>query len=452
MGLKDVLINYVQLNMEGMDKPYYLSIFRHLEIPIIIVIITSFLLLIFESELKRSLNKITNLKSFVLLLILLNVILQIIIITSTSSIPFSDSKYYVELGKNLALTGNYTNSFGNFTSFWPIGLPAIISVFFNLFTHPIISIKIFNILISSLFILVIYHFFKDKLTKVQLIILLMFFTFFPNNLFSANTILTDYPYSFLFWLVILLTFKLEERFGKYILLGILIGAASYLRPVGLIIPIIILFYYMQNSNIKSSLLRTGFVILTLIIVLSPWIYRNYNVFDEFVLLTTNGGFNFLMGNHAGSSGKINFNFEYDIENPNEPSEQREAYTNALNAIIKNPIKSIMRVPKKIIYSYIRGDSSITWSFKKTERNISPIFISTVFYFTNFLFYFLVITSILGLIFTLVVYSPESIDHLFMFITFMFLLIICLYVGNERYIVPIIPVHFYYFSKFLKQLS
>ena len=153
-----------------------------------------------------------------------------------------------------------------------------------------------------------------------------------------------------------------------------------------------------------------------------------------------------MGNHAKATGGLNFDFEYNINNPNEAEEDTKAYAAAFQSIIDNPLQTILRLPRKIIYSYYRGDSSITWALKSTEKTISPLMVSFIFYVTNMLFYFTAFLSLLFFIYGFRNNIKKPLDKLFQAVFIYFLVIVVLYFGNERFIISLFPIHCYYLVK------
>ena len=444
--LKGTLLNHFKSIKDIINKEYYLAIFSHLEYPVIFITIVLFLLLLFYSKINRIIYRIKSEKSFLVLMIILNIVLQAIILFTIKTVPFADAQFYVDLGKRLYKTGSYLNNNGIATSFWPVGLPAYLSMLMHLTSHFIIAAEIVNILISSLFILLLYFLFREELSVRGRIIFLLIFTLFPNNLFSVNCILTEYPFTFLLWSAVFIIIKHANNYWSIILSSIIIGLLAYIRASGLLIPIIIFIYLIKKDEFKVAFRKGLIMILVFSLVIVPWIYRNYQIFNKFVPISTNGGFNFLMGNHTNSSGDINFNFHYNYLEP-EPVASNEAYLQGIKDIISNPFSSIIRIPKKIFFSYYRGDSSITWSLKKTRNNISAVILSFIFFTANYIFYLLIGLSILILLTKKVKILNNGLKYFMISSYVFFILIIIIYVGSERYIIPLFPVHTFIIGKY-----
>jgi len=442
--LKKELMNIINHKVDPIDVIYYNNIFANLTSSGIIVEVLLLFIFYNRNQIKTWINLLSNSPYLIWYFIGMNILVQFLIFMEIQTIPISDSIYYIELADRILKTGSYISPNGYFTAFWPVGLPMFIALLMFLFKSWLIWFKLFNIAISSASLYVLYNIFKKYLTQKQLVLFLLIFTFYPNNLFSVNIVMTDFPFTFLLWCVIWLLSETKRQSG--IGIGVLLALICYLRASALFLPIIIFLFLLNYLTIKQSLLRILIISSFMLLILSPWIYRNYTVFEKLIPVSTNGGFNFLMGNHHDASGGLNFDFKYNADNPYEYEEDKLAYKTAFNEIINNPLQSLIRIPKKILISYLRGDSSITWSLKMSSNKIPPLLVSLVFFVTNFMFYLVVIGSLLQLVRRKNFESARDFHILLFLVLSYFLLLVMIYVGGERYIIPIIPIHFYYFAK------
>jgi len=445
MSFKDFLISRIYFMDEEIDYNYYYEIFSYIDISLILLsFIIFFIYLLYKPIIKIFSRVVTS--KFLIICILTQLLIQIVILINIKTIPISDATYYIEHGLRLAETGKYINEFGNYTAFWPIGIPALIAFFKILGLNEILLIKIINIFFSNLILIILYLYFKSLLSDSQIKLFLLIYTLNPNNILAAQPILTELPFALLSWSCLLLTLHSikYENIKLLFFVGIIAGLCSLVKSTGLILILVIIFFiaYEKSFVLKRLIL----FLLAAILVIGPWAYRNYTVFNEFVLTFTNGGFNFLMGNHYNSKGGTNFYFEYDITNPNEVEEERKAYIKGINIIKNDPLRFILRLPLKLFYSYYRSDHFITWSMKKTENQISPLFKSFIFVFTNGLAYVVYILSLFYFIF-----SVNSLIHLkeiqlILLYFFLTIVLILVYVGSERYIFPLFPVHLFFAIK------
>ena len=79
--------------------------------------------------------------------------------------------------------------------------------------------------------------------------------------------------------------------------GLISGAAILTRPTFIIfIPVSALWFFIIKREISTFLKSSLILIFSCALVLSPWIIRNYLLFDEFIFCNDAGGYNFFVGN------------------------------------------------------------------------------------------------------------------------------------------------------------
>ena len=95
----------------------------------------------------------------------------------------------------------------------------------------------------------------------------------------------------------------ESRKWHLIGIGLLTGFGILLRPTFLFfIPAFFIYLIFKRIGIKKALLNLLIVTLLTIVVISPWVYRGYKIYNRFIFITTTSGVNFWMGNNLNSSG------------------------------------------------------------------------------------------------------------------------------------------------------
>ncbi len=437
--LEDYFLKVIRNFSESLDLFYYLKIFIYLPRSIFVSILILSIIILLRERILNSLLKLDE-KLFITLLLVFYVVIQVNILLFIKTVPYSDSKRYLELAENLFISGSYINEYGNKTAFYPVGLPALLCLLKKFFDDMIIAGRILNIIFSTGTMFFIYKVFRLMMSRKELYIFLLTYFLFPNNFFSVNPILTEQGFTFLIWLLIYLFVNHKKYFS--IVGGLILGLMLYFRSYSLLILGVIFIYYLKEKMLLVKLREIFLMAILMVFMILPWIARNYQVFNSFVPMTTNDGFNFLMGNHKNSLGNINFNFEYNISNPNEAEESKKAYLKAFRELKENPIKLLYLIPFKLFHTYKRGDVYITWSLKQTENELNPLFVSVMFYLTNLIFYFVLIIGTMKLF---LINNFTMHQKFFIYLLISFIIVCLVYVGNERYILPVLPIHFYFFS-------
>lgn len=443
---KNFLLERVELSQDELDFNFYFGIFSNLEIAIILFILFLSVILLFWNAIKSFIISIRDLKKFFVVILVLAAIAKILFLIFVQTLPFSDAELYYNLAKRLSETGSYLNSMGDYSVYFPVGYPFILSLFFHVSSNPVLIAKIFNIVVFTGTLIILYNLFKAHLNKDQLIIFLIVFAFLPNNLFSSNVLMTDYLFLFASWLVLYLFLRHENSYTYLILIGVLTGLAAYIRPLALVFPILFLIYYLKFKTGKSPVLKFGLISCFMILTILPWAYRNYNLFGAIIPISANTGINFLIGNHANSNGGYNFDTSAFPDNKSEIIEDKLNFKKAWSDIADNPAASILRLPLKILKAYCRFDSSFIWSFKQTSNYIPVVLVSIFFYFSNALF-FLIIFFNLIYIFKCKISFNKRLNYLLLLFLIYTIFLIIIFFGSDRFIIPLIPIHIYLFSKY-----
>ena len=137
--------------------------------------------------------------------------------------------------------------------------------------------------------------------------------FLPNFLAYNNVIGTEVFFTFIFMLILLLQVypfqrqllhhgryrrRLSLRWLRVPALGILIGAAALTKPFFLAYPFVAaLYYWFKEKDLKKTAVFLGIVYLMTAVVITPWAYRNYTKFGEFIPISYNGGYVLYINNN-----------------------------------------------------------------------------------------------------------------------------------------------------------
>jgi hypothetical protein len=116
---------------------------------------------------------------------------------------------------------------------------------------------------------------------------------------------------FTFLVVLALTLWTIERPWAAFLTGLAIGAATLTRSTGLAVfgglvvteAVRLLGGRHGGVNVTRVVGRTGLVVVGVALVLAPWIQRNYELYGRFIPTDTSTGFNALLGNYEGATGR-----------------------------------------------------------------------------------------------------------------------------------------------------
>jgi 4-amino-4-deoxy-L-arabinose transferase-like glycosyltransferase len=176
------------------------------------------------------------------------------------------------------------------TSFEPLH-PIYLAIVYKLFGINPIASRIIQSFISAFTCLILYHLTKKLIDLQTAMLSYIISIFYPYFIYYTGVLLSETITLFLVCLF-LFTMSLTLQNNKSwfpILSGLLIGliflSKSVFLPFFLLSTLIILMF--GKSKIKNTILFCLFFI----IVISPWVIRNYGIYKTIIISPTKGGWN-----------------------------------------------------------------------------------------------------------------------------------------------------------------
>lgn len=135
--------------------------------------------------------------------------------------------------------------------------------------------------------------------------------------------------------------------GVSLLAGVLIGVATYMRPtwlyVGPTIAVVCLWSRRGNRSAKSILASIGWLVVGVVVTMSPWVARNYSVTGHLVPTILWVGPSLYDGLHPGATGDSDMTFferELLLEKMSEYEMDREYRRRAIAFASENPGRAL----------------------------------------------------------------------------------------------------------------
>ncbi|RUT35665.1 glycosyltransferase family 39 protein [Paenibacillus zeisoli] len=215
----------------------------------------------------------------------------------------NDDVRYLRSGQYLLEHGKliYYNPVTTLSAFIMPGLPVLIAGIMKVFgtgDAGIYAFRIFQALLTTASIGLIYlianRLFGLRTAKIAVVLAAAYVPIY----YAGDLILTETCFTFFLLLLsyVFLIALSKNRKRDYVLLGLVIAAAIYFRPTAAMLPLIIgMTWLFRREKLKLILRNTILLGLTLIICLSPWWIRNYQVFHQFIPLTNSSANPLLLG-------------------------------------------------------------------------------------------------------------------------------------------------------------
>jgi tetratricopeptide (TPR) repeat protein len=229
----------------------------------------------------------------------------------------------------------------------------------------------------------------------------------------------------------------SKRTGYFALAGLILGLTTITRPTVLILLPVILYFLFKAEKLKTMLFLFAALLPIIPVTISNW----HN--GDFVLISSQGGINFYIGNNAQSDGKsavmpgfgqawkYNDCVKYAESTTNRklnPSEVSNFYFSKGFAYWKdNPSSAILLLGEKIL---------VLIGYKEFGNNGDPYFLNNGSFLKYFLWFWSVIfaLAIVGIIFSKFGYKPMLFAILIGNIVVILTFFVC-----DRFRLPIVPI-------------
>lgn len=316
-------------------------------------------------------------KNLFLGILFLGILLRIIWVVLVNTQPISDFLWYHELALSLISNNGYRIK-GVLTAYEPIGYPAFLALIYYFFGANIVFPKIANIILSSIGMTFLYRISGKYISKKSGIICTLFIAILPVNIVYTSVLSTEILFTTLYIILTYFILKGSNKTALNILMGIILGILALIKPYMLIYPAVILaMQFFCNVKISKTLIANFCVItLSMIVIILPWTIRNYIVFDKFIPVSTNGGYNLYVNNNPYANGGWQDPFKFpnspmlkyefsDIGFWDEIKVDEEGKKLAVEWIVKNPDKFLKLGFIKLKRVFIIHDSGY-WAIKKIQ--------------------------------------------------------------------------------------
>lgn len=281
----------------------------------------------------------------------------------------SDNLWYFH--RAVAIASGHGYSENNIpTAFWPVGWPGLLGIVFWLTTpSPVIGQLINLACAAGIFILTLRlarTLFKDERAGRLAVLIL---TFYPNQIGYIAILSTELFYAALLMLAVDL---LVSGAGRWRLLasGAVFGIAALSKTQTLLVPAVLFVGWWalspRSRRALPQLAKATTVYAAMALVILPWTARNYHVFGQFVLVSTNGGLVLLQGNNPSATGGPAEDAPLVTHLPRGVADQvaadHLASSLALAWISRHPGSAIALAPKKMWQLWGR-DGEAEWAYQ-----------------------------------------------------------------------------------------
>ena len=305
-------------------------------------------------------------------ILLLAITLRLVWMAFVEIVPVSDSHAYDVFARNLVDHAVYGWTPDRPFAFWPPGTSFLYAAVYRMFGKQFFSIALLNIALSCALIVtaarIASRFYNDRVSVFTAVILAVW----PTLIMFTTVLASELPFLFL-TIGALDVWTSEERSWSLrgVFAGLLLGAASLVRPLALALP----FVYAGSVTLgavrfrKEALKQTalGLVcVAVMVAVIAPWTWRNYRLYGEPVLISTNGGATLWMGNAPGSDGGY-LDIPDRMQGLNDNESNKLLGEEAKQLILNDPIGFVRRSFVKLARLYDNESIGVAWNKDGIEK-------------------------------------------------------------------------------------
>ena len=304
-------------------------------------------------------------------LIALGVILRLTWITFVPPIQFSDFADYDRAAQELLQSGQYYYLYDDVILWaWrPPGLSFTLAALYWLLGNSPYVPSVLNILCFIGTVIVLYKILRVVAGYSSALFGVTIFVVYPGLIaitgLAATEPLALLLYVSLYW-IILCSLQYKQSLIYSLVAGALIGFLALVKPIYQFIPLLIFAIQLLYRPVGYRR-QFIFLVFAMAVVMTPWIVRNYLIFDELVLVSTNGGDTFYRANNSLASGGYVETVDRNLTPylVNEIEWNRIGYRWGTTWILHNPSTFLWLAGNKLALFFGNGAAPIGWTLKET---------------------------------------------------------------------------------------
>ena len=234
-----------------------------------------------------------------------------------------------------------------------------------------VILRMLNFIALAASVIFFYFWLKEQADSRAGVIGLGLIACYPVLFYAAGTFFPQTIGALLLLIALYLVSKKKLRLWQVCAAGLVFGGLILTIPTFAFgIPLIVLWLVWSKKTWKSALLFFAAACL----VVGLWTFRNYRVFNTFVFVTTDSGFNFLMGNAPETTPKTGLTIDFD-KYKNEAvgldEVQADAFyrTRALNFILDNKTHAIRLYFAKVLNYFNYRNDLLTQGESSTLKDV-----------------------------------------------------------------------------------
>lgn len=186
---------------------------------------------------------------------------------------------------------------------YPVGYSGFLALFYKIFGASTAVAAMANALTGAALVAIVHRLALHALTPRRAVVAALLVALHPGLVLYSGALMTE-PLAAALMLGAVLC-AIDRRVGPLIASGVLLGLATLVRPNAILLAPFLGFFAAPRELLKN-LGRGAAIGVVALATVFPWTYRNCRVMDECALVSTNAGWNLVIGSAPGATGKFEF--------------------------------------------------------------------------------------------------------------------------------------------------
>lgn len=282
--------------------------------------------------------------------------------------PVSDSFAYHTFAVNIVEHGVYGWKPDQPGAYWPVGTSAVIAALYWAFGQDFTPVVVLNIILSVAVIGQVFWLAGSLFDRATGLFAAAIVAFWPSLIMYVTVLASEVLFIFLV-LGGLLAFRHRWRNAwiGVLVVGLFWAGATYVRPLALLLPIVFgVLAVLRGAAIGATVARVVGIGLVMAAVIAPWTLRNNAVFGEPVLISTNFGPVFWMGNNPDSDGTY-MHLPDRAKGLSEVERGRLLKDEAMAHIRAEPLLFLKRTVARFLEQHNRETIAVHWNGPSVKR-------------------------------------------------------------------------------------
>lgn len=313
-------------------------------------------------------------KRYLILVLILAMSLGVIywLLDPDSITPRRDALVYDAIGWNLVQGQGFSVQEGAPTALRGPVYPYFLALVYMFAGHYYQTVRGVQILIHGLNALLVYALGAKIFERKTGLSAALAYVVYPAFVFYTGLLLTETLFTGLLLAAMCCLLHAMERESRLwaAVSGALLGLATLCKPTTLLFPIILGMILSVREETRRLVKLAVTLAFTMALVVTPWMARNYNLFERFVPVSVFTGYNLLLGSLPPESDfdLAAFKAEY-FSDPVQ--EDREAFAQGITNVLSNPLGYILGRPEKLVRFLLPEGMAVIGS-SKTPQGVALI--------------------------------------------------------------------------------